>query len=97
MKIKVYIHAPYNEYEKCYDFKAWGMDMSSQAGCGPLVDTQEIEFTPPPRDVLINGTILQYREQQRQIRAQGEKMINEIQRRIDDLLCIEYKPETVAE
>ena len=94
MKIKVYIHAAWNEWDKEYSFRPWSQDMSSQASCGPLVGEVEIDFTPPPREVMVNGQIASFREQQKQIRAESERQCMEIQERIDNLLCIEHKPET---
>lgn len=94
MKIKVYIHAQYSEYNKDYTFVPWQHDMSTQAHCGPLVGELEVEFTPPPMEVLITGAIEAYREQQKAVRAEAERMVNEIQHRINDLLCIEHKPES---
>lgn len=95
MKIQVFIHAQWNEYEKEYSFHPWGYDMSkSSSDCGPLVETVEIDFTPPPNEVLVNGTIAAYRKQQQNIRAHAEMQCNELQTRIDDLLCIENKSGT---
>ena len=93
MKIKVYIHASYCEYEKTYRFQVWGQDMSTVEHVGPLVATEEVEFTPPPHDVLVNGTIEMYRAQQKKVRAEAERLNTELQERINNLLCIEYKPE----
>lgn len=95
MKIPVFIHADYDEYEKVYHFKAWSQDMSGSEYVGPLVEKLEVDFTPPPHEVLVNGTIETYRAQQQKIRAEAESRVNLIQQRINDLLCIEYKPETV--
>lgn len=93
MKIQGFIHAQWNEWDKEYHFQVWGHDMSSQESCGPLVETVVIEFTAPPREVLVNGTIEGYRKQQQKIRAEGERLVNELQQRINDLLCIENKSE----
>ena len=95
MKIKVYIHADYDEYEKVFRFKAWSHDMTGSEYCGPLVMQTEVEFTPPPHEVLINGTVETYRAMQKKVLAEAERERTVIQQRIDDLLCIEYKPETV--
>lgn len=91
MKAKAFIHAQWDEWDKKYSFHVWGADMSSQEGCGPLVETVEVEFTAPPHEVLVNGTIEGYRKQQQKVRAEGERLVNELQQRINDLLCIENK------
>lgn len=94
MKLPVYIYATYDEYEKAYNFDVWSCDMSSSEHVGPLVGQTEIDFTPPPRDVLVNGTIEQYRAAQKKIMAKAELNIKVLEQRINDLLCLEYKPET---
>lgn len=96
MKIKVYIHAAYSEYDHEYHFQPWQHDMSSQAHCGPMVGTVEFDFDPPPKEVLLKGQIEAYREQQKQVRAEAERMCNEIQGRINDMLCLEHKTDTAA-
>lgn len=94
MKIEVFIHAQWSEYEKKYHFRPWGYDMTSNGDCGPLVEKLEIEFSPPPDAVLVNGTIEAYRKQQQNIRATAEMQCNQLQERINDLLCIENKSES---
>ena len=93
MKIKVYVHAEYKEWDKKYAFKAWGIDMSGLVGLsiGPLVGTHEFEFDAPPYDVLVNGTIQQYREQQKEILAEAERKRAVLEQKIKELLCIEDK------
>ena len=93
MKLKVYIHANYDEYEKVYTYKAWSQDMSTSEYCGPLVETLEVDFTPPPHDVLVKGTIAQYREHQKKIMAEAERQRAILEQRINDMLCLEYQPE----
>lgn len=93
MKIKVFIHAQWDEYNKKYNFHPWGYDMSESSDCGPLVEKLEVEFNPPPNEVLVNGTIATYRKQQQNIRAAAEMECNSLQQKIDDLLCIENKSE----
>jgi hypothetical protein len=96
MKMKAYVHAQYSEWAKEYRFSIWSQDMSS---CGGYVLVQEVEvdFEAPPREVLVNGTIEAYRKEQQNIRAEAESKVNRIQQAIDDLLCLEYKPEASAE
>jgi hypothetical protein len=94
MKIPVYVHAQYDDWEKVYRFHAWGSDMSSQPSCGALVHTGEIDFTPPPHEVLVKGTIEMYRAEQKRIAAEAEAARALYEQKINDLLCLEYKPET---
>jgi hypothetical protein len=93
MKLDVYIHAQYDEYEKKYDFRVWSHDMTGSEYIGPLVGKTEIEFEPPPHEVMVNGTIATYRLQQQKIRAEAEKNCQQLQQRINDMLCLEHKPE----
>ena len=93
MKLTVYIHAEYNEWEKRHEFKVWSIDMSRTASCGPLVGTHEIDFDPPPNEVLVAGTIKEYRARQKEILAKSEMQRAELEQRINELLCLEYKPE----
>ncbi|MHB1328012.1 MAG: hypothetical protein ACYC2K_07405 [Gemmatimonadales bacterium] len=94
MKIKGFIHAKYDEYEREYHFSVWTQDMTQCQGY-VLVEEVEIEFTPPPHNVLVNGTIEAYKAEQQKIRAEAESKVNRLQQSINDLLCIEYKPELV--
>lgn len=96
MKQKAYVHAQYNDWEKEYRFSVWSHDMSGVQGY-VLVQEIEVEFDAPPRDVLVNGTIEAYRKEQQKIRADAESKVNRLQQAIDDLLCLEYKPEACAE
>ena len=93
MKLKAYVHAQYCEYEKRYNLQVWGHDMTGTASLGPLVEVVEIDVAMPPNDVLVNGTIEMYRQQQKKVIAEAERVNAELQQRINDLLCIEYKPE----
>lgn len=94
MKIKVYVHAKYEDWEKEWQFRPWSCDMSeSAAGFGKCVAEVEVEFQEPPHDVLVNGQIEAWRAEQRRIRAEAEKNCNELERQIGEIQCIEYKPE----
>ena len=63
----------------------------SKVGYGNVIAEQEIAIEPPPLDVLVNGTVKQYREEQRKILADAEVKRLELERRIGELLCIEDK------
>lgn len=93
MKLTCYIHAKYDEYEKKYDFNLWSRDMSAYDSAGAFVGTHEFAFDAPPHKVLVNGTIAQYRKEQKKILAEAEAKRVELERRINELLCIEYKLE----
>lgn len=96
MKMKAYIHAQYDEYEKEHRFSVWSHDMSRGEMGYILIEEREIDFDAPPREVLVNGTVAEYRKMQQTLRTEAEEKCNRIQRSINDLLCIEYKPETAG-
>ena len=90
MKLPIYIFAKYDDYEKKYRFHAWGYDMTG-SDVGVLVEKREVSFDPPPHSALVEGTIAEYKETQKKIVAEAEKKRNEIQQKINDLLCLENK------
>lgn len=96
MKIKVYIHAKYDEWEKKWDFNPWSCDMSASDSFGACVAEVEVDFPEPPHETLVNGQINAWREKQKKIRAEAEKFCNELERQIMEIQCIEYKPEASA-
>ena len=89
MKLTAYIHAEYDPWAKSYRFQISQVDMSPN--WGPVLATAEVEFDPPPHDVLVNGTIKQYREMQTKILAEAQMKHNEIEKTIQEMLCIECK------
>jgi hypothetical protein len=93
MKITCYIHAQYDEWEKKYEFRPWSIDMSNTPSVGPLVGTHEFDFDPPPDEVLVNGTIQQYRDEQKRILGDAQAQVNALDQKINDLLCLEHKAE----
>lgn len=92
MKLKCYVHAKHNEFTKQYDFPVYCADMSKYDSFGPMVGTHEFDFEPPPYDVLVNGTVSTYRAMQKQILAEAEAKRAQLEKRINELLCLEYKP-----
>lgn len=96
MKIKTYVHAHYDHYDKKYDFVLAPCDMSDFGSYGPLVGETEIDFDPPPHEVLVAGTIQQYRDEQKKILAEAEAKRATLEQRINELLCIDYTPEVAT-
>ena len=93
MKIPVFIFAKYDDYDKRYSFHAWGFDMAGN-DVGQLIEKMEVEIDTPPHDVLVQGTISEYREQQKKIMADAYRKRQEIEERIKNMLSIEYKAES---
>lgn len=91
MKLKLYVHASWSEIQKKWTFAAFNCNMSS---CGyTMLEQIEVDYDPPPDSVLIAGTINVFRAEQDRIRAESQSKVEALQRKIDDMLCIEYKPE----
>lgn len=95
MKIPVVIHACWNNYEKRFDFDPWGHDMSS-VGYTPCAELS-VEFEPPAYADLVAGTVKILKAEQDSIRAESQAKVTALQQRIDELLCIEHKPDAAAE
>lgn len=96
MKIKCTLHATPDQYEEG-GFAFHVFRHEDMSGCGyTALDTVEVEFTVPPRDVMVNGAIAAFRQKQREIRAEAEVKAKNIEEQIQRLLCIEHKPEVEA-
>ena len=91
MKVKAFITAKWDKWEKKYDYDAWPCVPSDSDRV--LVEEREIEFTPPPADVLQAGTVAAFRAEQARIRADATLRINGLQQQIDEMLAITYKSE----
>jgi len=89
MKLKVFAHAQYNEYEKSFSYHAFNCDMRDYGYT--LLETQEIEIRQPKFEELTNKTVAALREKQKTVMAAAQKELERVQTTIDSLLCIEYK------
>lgn len=68
---------------------------ANMASCGYVAcDTVEVEFNEPPRDVLVNGAVAAYREEQQKIRAEAQSKVNALEEVIQRMLSIEHKAGT---
>lgn len=90
--VKAYVHAQWVAWEKQYKYSVWSMKDMTASGY-TMIQEVDVPFIRVPESVLKNGTINVYREQQKAIRAQAEVHCQNLQKQIDDLLCIEHKPE----
>lgn len=93
MKLKLFIHAKYQEWSKEWEYAAWNSDMSDHGSFGTVVAEVEVEFTPPPVATLVGGQVEAWRKEQERIRAEALHAVSAIQQKIDDIRCLEYKPE----
>jgi len=89
MKVKVFIHAQYNEYEKTFTYHSYNCDMCEYGYT--LIETQEVDVRQPTFEELTNKTIKALRNKQEKIMAAAHKETVSVQRVIDTLLCIEHK------
>ena len=71
MKLKVFIHAQYNEYDHTFSYSAHYCNMQEYGYT--LIETREIDFDQPNHERLVNQTIQVLREKQKKIRAEAEK------------------------
>lgn len=94
MKLKAYVHAMYDEHSKKHSFHL----LSFKAADSALVFMEgvELDFTPPPHDVLVNGTVAAFRAEKKRIEAEATAKVTQLDRQINEMLCIEHKPEVVG-
>lgn len=88
-KITVLLHASISEYEdKKINYSTYSTDMSKY-GCGIPVKEIDIEFDEPEYSDIVAGTISILREKKAEKRAEAELEVNNIEQKIQNLLCIE--------
>lgn len=93
MKIKGYITANWNQWEKCHEFKVWSCDVSGKEYT--KITTVDVEFDAPPQEVLVAESVAAWKEEQQRIQAEATMKVNRLQQAINDMLCLEHKPEQV--
>lgn len=91
MKLKAYVHADYSKYSKKLEYTLYNQDMSSMNGFGSVVEVIELDFTPPPAEILVVGHVAMLREEKQKIRAKCETDVQKIDSVIGELLAIEDK------
>lgn len=91
MKVKAYICAEYQRWDKSYDYCVWPVDPGE--GTRTVIEVRELEFDAPPIDILTGETIAAYRAEQQRIRAEMMGKVNALQQQIDEMLAIENKSE----
>jgi hypothetical protein len=93
VKINATVHVKYCEYMRQHEYYVFHHDDMREQGYIP-VHTAEIEFDEPPTEVLLSGTVDAFRAEQKRIQAEATARVTDIDRRINELLCIEHKAET---
>lgn len=89
IRVKVFIHAQYNEYEKSFTYQAHNMDMSDYGYT--FLESQEVKIRQPTVEELTNKTVRALREKQKTVLAAAQSEYNRVQATIDTLLAIEHK------
>lgn len=92
MKLNVTVHAQWDQWEKKYVYTTWSYEDMSGQGYTPI-QTVEVEFQEPPLEVLSNKTVAIWKKEQERIQAEATQKVNELQRQINEMLCLEHKPE----
>lgn len=91
MKVKCTLHAQASQWEEGgFSFHVYNREDMSSVGYVQL-DTVEVEFKTPPRDVLVNGAVAAYRAEQSRLRAEVQVKCDQLDDAIQKLLCIEDK------
>lgn len=90
MKIKIYMHAERDYYNKKWDIIPRIHDMSDTAGFGHVVDIVEVEFdfNTPLESEMVKRAIVSMREVQGKIRAKAEIEVQNIEQQIQEMLCL---------
>ncbi len=91
MKVKGYVAAQYQAHLRKFEFQLWPVKPSG--GAFSAIQPVEVEIDEPPEDALISGTVEAWRKEQQRIQAEAEAKCTQLDRQINELLCIEYKPE----
>lgn len=94
MKLPIYVYAAWQGWSEKYSFTAYSFKYDE--GKIPISE-HEIEFDAPPVDVLNAGTVQLYIAEQQRIRAEAHVRVENLQKQIDELLALEYKPDTPLE
>lgn len=91
-EITVYIHAQRN-YKDKIKFSALGCDMSEYGYT--LIETQDltVEFDIADDFSLDAEEIKAMRAEQKRIQAEAQRLVTQLEERIQSLLCIEHKAE----
>lgn len=93
MKIKGYITANWNQWEKRHEFKVWSCNVSEGNKEYTFVGEVEVEFDAPPNEALVAGSVAAWKAEQDRIQAEATLKVNQLQQAINDMLCLEHKPE----
>lgn len=95
VKIKIFLHWQHNTY-KDSPWEIWSCDMSGSFKDCVLVGEREVEVEVPDDFDPRPGMIDALKKQKTQVLAEAQRKATQIEERIQQLLCIEHKPEVEA-
>lgn len=87
--VPVYVFAHYNEYLKKFCLITDGSDI--MADTWVLVKETGIEVEMPAHEVLVAAAVKTLRAEKAKILAEAQVKANEVEQKIQEFLCIEYK------
>lgn len=87
--VKCYIHAQWVPWDKNWRYSCWMADMSSSGYI--LLETRELEFESPSDQMLKAQLVRLLREKKKEVQADAQVKLNEIDAEIQTLLAIEDK------
>ena len=93
MKLKINIHAKYSNYSKDIQYQPSEAAIDMSDAWGVIVHTMEISFPETSRADIINGTVKILKAEKDHILGAAQSAATDIDRRINEMLAIEYKQE----
>lgn len=87
MKVKVYIHAQWQRWDKTFAYSVYNCDMTEYGYT--LLEVREIEFSSMDDQRLRYLTAKSLEKAQDKLRADTQKKVMELQEEINSLLAIE--------
>tara|TARA_R110000868_G_scaffold142759_13_gene360252 strand:+ start:687 stop:965 length:279 start_codon:yes stop_codon:yes gene_type:complete len=87
MKSPAFVYAKICPFTKVMEYRTY--PSKSDIWGGILVCETEIEFPEPDYGEVLNGTVSEMRNAQKDIRAKAQVQVEAIEQTIGELLCIE--------
>ena len=87
MKSPAFVYAKVCIFTKKVEYRTY--PSKSEIWEGVLVYETEIEFPDPDYGEILNGTVAEMRNAQKNIRAKAQVQVEAIEQTIGELLCIE--------
>jgi len=91
MKLKAYVHAEWNDFDKKFLYKVYPCEA---AAFGVFIAEVEIDAPEVDEGELIKGQVKLMRDKQQEIRAEAELKFQQIEESIQKMLCLEYNEQS---